>query len=449
VFHFLQKPLEALGLNRPELRAWVLYDWANSAMITIVVSAVFPVYFSSVAAAHLRPEVATQYFAHASTIGMLIIAAMSPILGALADARPIKKQLLGLFMAIGASAVAGLFFIHRGDWLIATILFIIANIGANGSFVFYDSLLPHIARDDEIDRVSSAGYALGYAGGGVLLALNLAWIQKPELFGLPSGPDLIPSQATLPARLSFLSVSVWWVVFAIPLFRVVPEPPCSLAPSDRRWTNPIKATFVLLLETSRELRRYKQAFLMLLAFLLYNDGIGTIYRMATIYGHEIGIGMGAMMSALVLVQFVGIPCTFLFGMMAGRIGPKCLILLSLVVYTGISILARFMTSATHFFLLAALVGMVQGGSQALSRSLFASMIPRSKSGEFFGLFSVAEKFAGIFGPFLFAIVGAWAGSSRPAILSVIVFFVAGGLLLARVDVEEGQRAVRSHEERRD
>jgi UMF1 family MFS transporter len=443
--------LEVLGLHRRDLRAWALYDWANSAMMTTIVAAVFPIYFSDVAGAGLRPSVATQRFAVASTLGMTIIAVLSPILGAVADTRPIKKRLLGMFMAIGVAAVAAMFFIQRGDWALASVLFIVANVGANGSFVFYDALLPHIAREDEIDRVSSAGYALGYAGGGILLVINLAWILKPGWFGLPSGPGLTPAQATLPARLSFVSVAVWWLAFSIPLFRVVPEPAVGPGPegTDRRRVNPVRAAFADLAQTFHELRRYRQAFLMLLAFLIYNDGIGTIFRMATIYGREIGIETSAMISALVLVQFVGIPCTFAFGMLADRIGAKRSILLALVVYTGISILARFMTSATHFFLLAILVGLVQGGSQSLSRSLFAAMIPRSKSGEFFGFFSVVEKFAGIFGPFVFAASGSLGGSSRLAILSVIGFFAVGGFLLTFVDVEAGRAAARAANERRD
>jgi UMF1 family MFS transporter len=439
--------LDALGLHRRELRAWALYDWANSAMMTTIIAAVFPIYYSDVAGAGLRPEVATRWFALISTLGMVIIAVMSPLLGVIADARAIKKPLLGLFMAIGVAAVAAMYFIHRGDWVLASVLFVVANIGANGSFVFYDALLPHIARKDEIDRVSSAGYALGYAGGGILLVLNLAWIMKPGWFGLPSGPDLTSAQATLPARLSFLSVAIWWVVFSIPLFRVVPEPPASIAEAEaERRLGIVKTAAGRLARTFRELRLYRQAFLMLLAFLIYNDGIGTIFRMATIYGREIGIDSGAMIAALVLVQFVGIPFTFAFGMLAGRLGAKRSILLALLIYTGISIFAHFMTSATHFFLLAILVGMVQGGSQALSRSLFASLIPRDKSGEFFGFFSVVEKFAGIFGPLVFAASGVLGGSSRSAILSVIGFFAAGAVLLALVDVDEGQLAARLAEE---
>lgn len=440
--------LSLLGLDRPELRAWAMYDWANSAMMTTIIAAVFPIYFEKVAAKGLPPSVGTQRFGLASTLGMAIIAVLAPILGTVADARPIKKRMLGAFMMIGVAAVAGMYFIHTGDWLLASGLFVVANIGANGSFVFYDALLPHIAHDHEMDRVSTAGYALGYVGGGLLLLVNLGWILKPGWFGLPSGPGLSEAEATLPTRLSFLSVAIWWVVFAIPLFRRVPEPPLqAVAAVDPggKARNPFVDAFVRLNDTGRELRRYRQGFLMLLAFLIYNDGIGTIFRMATIYGSEIKIESSAMIAAIVLVQFVGIPFAFLFGALAGRIGAKPAILMSLVVYIGISVLAFFMSTATHFFLLAILVGMVQGGSQALSRSLFASLIPRDRSGEFFGFFAVVEKFAGIFGPLVFSASIAVAGSSRHAILSVIAFFVVGAILLIYVDVEAGQREARAIE----
>jgi UMF1 family MFS transporter len=333
-----------------------------------------------------------------------------------------------------------MFFLRRGEIDLASALFMVALIGAAGSFVFYEALLPHIARPGEIDRVSTAGYAMGYVGGGVLLALNLAWIQKPAWFGLPSGPSLTESEATLPVRLAFASVAVWWLIFSLPLFRGVPEPLPRLEPDEHPGESPIRVAFVRLAETFRELRGYRQAFLMLVAFLIYNDGIQTVIKMATAYGTEIGIGQSALIGAILLVQFVGIPCSFLFGMLAGRIGAKQAIFLGLVAYTVISILGYFMENATHFFVLAGLVGMVQGGTQALSRSLFASMIPAHKSGEFFGFFSVFEKFAGIFGPLIFAGTIAATGSSRNAILSVIAFFAVGALVLTFVDIEEGRRA---------
>jgi MFS transporter, UMF1 family len=422
--------LASLGLRTGEQRAWAMYDWANSAVQCTIITAVFPIYFASVAGADLPPAVATERFATATTLALVIVAVMAPILGAYADYAGAKKRLLAVFLAIGVSATAAMFFITRGEWQFAALLFIIVNIGVSASFVFYDSLLPHIAGPDEMDRVSSAGYALGYVGGGLLLAINLAWILKPALFGL--------GDAGVASRLSFLSVAVWWLVFSIPMFRRVPEP--AVRPQNLHGHGgPIVASVRQLVFTLRDLRRYRQAFLMLVAFLIYNDGIGTMIRMAGPYGKEIGLPENALITAFVMVQFVGIPFAFAFGWLAGRIGAKTSIFVALIVYVAISIVAYYMTTAWQFFLLSFLVATVQGGSQALSRSLFASMIPPEKSSEFFGFFGVFEKFAGIVGPALFAITVRATGSSRNAILSVIAFFVVGAALLWMVDVEEGKR----------
>jgi len=237
-------------------------------------------------------------------------------------------------------------------------------------------------------------------------------------------------------------VAIWWVAFSIPMFRHVPEPPAKPEAEALRASGPLKASFVQLVDTIREFRTYRQAALMLLAFLIYNDGIGTIIRMAGLYGAELKLPETALVGAIVMVQFVGIPFALLFGQLASWIGAKRAIFLALVVYVVISIVGYRMTAAWQFYLLAFLVGTVQGGSQALSRSLFATMVPRHKSSEFFGFFAVFEKFAGIFGPALFAVTVSLTGSSRQAILSVIAFFVIGALLLAMVDVEAGQRAAR-------
>ncbi len=431
--------LARLGLDRPELRAWAMYDWAASSMQTTIMVAVFPIYFVKVAGSGLAESGATQRLATINTIALVVIALLSPVLGAVSDYGGTKKRFLAGFMVVGVLAVAGMWFIHTGDLVLAEWLFVLSLIGVAGSFVFYEALLPHLAQGRELDRVSTAGYALGYVGGGILLALNLAWIQKPGWFGLPAGPGLDESAATLPVRLAFVSVAVWWLLFSIPLFRRVPEPPPRLESDERRGENPVRAAFVRLGETFRELRGYRQAFLMLLAFLIYNDGIQTIIKMATAYGTELGIGQNALIGAILLVQFVGIPCSFLFGALAGRIGAKPALFLGLVAYAVISVLGYYMKTAAHFYVLAGLVGMVQGGTQALSRSLFASMIPPHKSGEFFGFFSVFEKFAGIFGPLIFAGTIAATGSSRNAILSVIGFFAVGAAILALVDVEQGRR----------
>jgi MFS transporter, UMF1 family len=410
-----------------------MYDWANSAFQSTIITAVFPDFFSSVAAADLPPAVATARFAWGTTIAVTIIAILGPILGAIADYRAMKKRLLAVSMAIGVAATLMMAGIDRGEWQMALLTFMVANVAIAASFVFYDSLLPHIAAPHEIDRVSTGAYALGYFGGGIVLVFNLLWILMPGSFGIPDTITAI--------KLSFVSVGIWWLVFSIPLLRRVPEPARTLETDETGRENTVGVAFKRVWETFHELRGYRNAFLMLVAFLLYNDGIQTIIRMATIYGAEVGIDRNARIAAFVVVQFVGVPFSFLFGSVAARFGAKTSIYIALGVYVGISILAFFMTTAWQFFALAFLVGTVQGGSQALSRSLFARMIPKHKSSQYFGFFSVFEKFAGIAGPAMFALSVTVFGSSRAAVLSVIAFFVAGGLVLTRVNVAEGEAQV--------
>ena len=425
--------LERLGLGRPDLRAWAMYDWANSAFQTTIIAAIFPIYFQKVAAAGLPPAVATARFAWATTWSILIVAIVAPLLGSVADRVPVKKPLLAVFLAIGAGATGAMFFISRGQWLYALVIFVIGNVGVAGSIVFYESLLPHLVSGDDLDRVSTAGYAMGYIGGGMLLAVNIVMMARPEWFWLPDRDTAV--------RASLASVAVWWVVFSIPLFRRVPEPPVRLQAGEPAAGGLVAAARGLL-HTIRELGRHRQALLLLVAFLLYNDGIQTIIRMATIYGTEIGLDDNAMIGALLVTQFIGVPFAFLFGALASRIGAKRAVFGGLAVYAVITVLGYFMKTSTQFFALAVMVGMVQGGTQALSRSLFASMIPKEKSSEFFAFFGVFERYAGVLGPALFAWVVAHSGSSRNAILSVLLFFVLGAALLTFVDVEEGRAAVR-------
>ena len=429
--------LDRLGLGRRDVRAWAMYDWANSAVQTTIIAAVFPIYYQKVAAAGQPEAVAMSRFAWATTIAILIVAIVAPLLGAIADYTAIKKRLLAVFVAIGATAAAGMYWIGQGDWQLALTLFVIVNVGVAGSIVFYESLLPHLVGEKDLDRVSSAGYAIGYLGGGTLLAINLAMIQQPAMFGIPD--------AGVATRLALASVALWWVGFSIPLFRRVPEPAVRLESDERPGGNAFVTGVRRLSETFHELRRYRNAFILLMAFLLYNDGIQTMIRMATIYGTGIGLPESAMITALLLTQFIGVPCAFAFGAFASRVGAKMAVFVGLAVYVLISLLGYFMTTAVHFFALAILVGMVQGGTQALSRSLFASMIPRHKSSEFFAFFSVFERYAGVLGPAIFAFVVERSGSGRSAILAVAAFFIIGGAILAFVDVDAGRRAARAAE----
>ncbi|MEW5871185.1 MAG: MFS transporter [Chloroflexota bacterium] len=632
--------------------AWTMYDWANSAFATTILAAVLPIYFSQVAGATLpSATVATTYWSTGLSASLLIIAIISPILGTVSDVMRGKKLFLSIFAAIGIISTALLVFVNTGDWILASILGIIGRIGFNGANTFYDALLPHVAREQDQDQVSARGYAMGYLGGGLLLALNVIMIQVlPGNWG---------------ARLSFLSVAIWWGIFTIPLLRQIPEPPAAVAILQAGETV-ISASFKRLRDTIKDIRRYQELFKYLVAFLIYNDGIGTIIGVAAIYGAELGFGSVELILALLLVQFVGIPYSLIFGRLpspgekrrgfflafivfnifalplAGIVGARLLpaslsgaqpalfpttantagqgiylpdaalihytgswqsntipakelsseqdtslyftdesgarldlpftgqrvsvtyslgpdhgiwavfiddqpvtdpdtqqpltidaynatlrygnsatfsasepgehtlslvntaqrnpssqgnlmaithlevlpaarqsnlglilglvllvqviglafalllgpvlfsglagklntqrsILLALVIYTFVAIWGFFLDSVVEFWFLAWMVAVVQGGSQALSRSLYASLSPAAKSGEFFGLFGIMEKFSAIIGPALFVVAGIIFGSSRPAVLSLIIIFFLGGYLLMRVNVDEGKR----------
>lgn len=434
--------LNNLGLHRPELRAWAMYDWGLSGMQTVIMAAVFPIFFLQYAAYGLDEKEGLAWYGYAKTGAAVLIAVLAPILGAVADYKAAKKRFLGAFMILGVGATSAMYLIGQGDVLFASILLVLSLAGSTGSATFYEALLPHIAKGDEIDRVSTAGYALGYIGGGILLLLNVIVIQNPGLVGLPSGAGLTPEQASMPVRLSFISVGVWWLLFSIPMMRTVPEPPRTIESDERPDVNPVGAAFTRLGETLRELRGYKQAFLMMVAFTIYNDGIQTIIGMAAAYGTAVGIERQHLIAAILIVQFVGVPFAFLFGFMAKWFGAKHSVLIGIAAYAGICVYAYGMDTTREFYILAFMVAFVQGGTQALSRSLFASMIPRHKSGEFFGFFSVFEKVGGIFGPLVFTIAVGSGETTSTAILSVIVFFIVGGIVMWFVDPKEGERAAR-------
>jgi MFS transporter, UMF1 family len=653
--------LEQNRIYRRLVHAWCMYDWANSAFATTILAAVLPVYYSQVAGATLPSEaVATAYWSLGLSISLLIVAVLSPILGTVSDVMRGKKRFLGSFATLGILGTGLLVVVDTGDWLLASILFVLARIGFTGANVFYDALLPHVATREDQDRVSARGYALGYLGGGLLLAINVVMIQfLPGTWG---------------PRLSFLSVAIWWAVFSIPILTRVPEPPAaSIAlEAGRNALHIVAVSFRRLWDTLSDIRQYRELFKFLLAFLIYNDGIGTIIGVAAIYGAELGFGSVELILALLLVQFVGIPFSLIFGRLpsrtdkrrgfylafilfnivalplAGILGVRTLpaaitgapmpdyvatatavgqgvhpasaldyggtwqavvvpadlvrgdqdvtyavspepgasyelafngqrieivhssgpdrgiwavylddqpyldpntgrpltldgynptvrygvtrtfkadrpgehvlrlvntgerhpasqgtvmtlaqvevlppirqsqlpivlglilaveamgillalalgrplfsrladtldtrrsIILSLIVYAVIAIWGYFLDSVVEFWFLAWMVAIVQGGSQALSRSLYASMSPAAKSGEFFGLYGVMEKFSAIMGPLLFAAAATIFDSSRPAVLSLIAFFIIGIWILTRVNVDEGRRVAREEDAR--
>lgn len=653
---------------KQRIRAWSMYDWANSAFATTILAAVLPVYFSSVAGSTLPSEAtATAYWSLGLSISLLVVAVLSPILGTISDVMRGKKKFLAVFAGIGILGTAALVLVGTGDWIMASAFAILGRIGFNGSITFYDALLPHVAREEDQDRVSATGFAIGYLGGGLLLAVNVAMIQ---VWGFEWG-----------ARISFVSVALWWLIFSIPLFRTVPEPPAATVTLEPGETI-LSVSFGRLRETLKDLQRYRELFKYLIAFLIYNDGIGTIIGVAAIYATELGFGTLETILALLLVQFVGVPysllfsritvpakrrpvvvafllfnlialpsvavggrflmpldlsgaapppyettadragegqygiedatylsfdgawepttipgdalrpsgligflndpfnkgedavysissavddrldipvngqaitvtysigpengswavlldgeplldadgqpivldtsgetvrynvrATFtaeepgeytfslvnqgdgslsitsieveppvraggfgvigiiigillgvnavsllfafllgptLFGKLADTIDTKRGIILALVVYSVIAVWGFFLDSTIEFWFLAWMVAMVQGGSQGLSRSLYAAMSPASKSGEFFGLFSIMEKFASLLGPLMFAFAGFALGNSRWGVLSLVLFFIVGTIILTRVDVDEGKRVAREEDQR--
>ncbi len=425
-------------LHKRAINAWTMYDWGNSAFATTIMAAVLPVYFTSVAASNLAPNMATAYWGYTSSISALVAAIISPILGALADFSGTKKRFLTIFMVIGVTATALLYFVQTGDWLLASLLFLFGNVGFAGSLVYYDGLLPHVARPDEIDQVSSRGYAMGYIGGGILLAINLVMIMFL--------PNALGVDTALMTRLSFVTVAIWWFIFTLPLLLNVKEPPRRIEAGEENM-KPIQVSFKRLATTFKEIRHYRDLSLGMLAFWVYANGIGTIIVMATAYGNELGFGQTTLIGTLLMVQFLAAPFAFLFGWLARKIGTIKGIYISLAVYSLISILGYFMYQEWQFWVLGALVATVQGGSQALSRSMIGKMIPKSKSAQFYGFFSVFEKFASILGPLLFGVVSTLMGHSRLSIVSLIIFFAIGIFLLTKVNLANGIKVAEEDEKK--
>jgi Permeases of the major facilitator superfamily len=416
-------------MNQKAVRSWIMYDWANSAFVTTMVAAVLPIFYADVAAAGLPDYLKTSYWGYTQTIGMVCVALIAPILGAIADVSGYKMIFLRLFAYLGIAASAAFVFVGEGDYLLASFLFILGTIGFSGGNTFYDSLLRDLVPENKRDMVSSKGYSYGYLGGGLLLAVNLLMIMKPGWFGLA---DTL--QGTY---LAFLSVAVWWFVFSIPIFRhvgpLIPRPEVKLS-----FARNVSAGASRLFSTFKRIRQYPELLKYLLAFWLFNDGINTVITMATIYGATIGIGTDHLIAALLITQFVAFPFTLLFGRIAEKFSPMKSLYFSLGVYVVIISLGYFMQTAAHFYMLAVMVGMVQGGSQAVARSIFSRLVPKRQSAEFFGFLGVSSKLSSSFGPFVFGVVGQLFHSSRIGILALLVFFIGGIAMLTTVNLNKGR-----------
>ena len=405
-------------LRRPVL-AWACYDWANSAFATTVMAGFFPAFFRQYWSLGADPTEATFRLGLANGLAGLIVALLAPLLGVLADRGARRRRYLLVWTALGIVATGALYGIGRGQWGAAAGLFVLATMGFNGAIVFYDALLLQVAEPDDYDRVSAYGYALGYLGGGLLFALNVVMTLHPQWFGLTS--------AAAAVRFSFLSVALWWLVFSIPLALAVREPRATPAAARRAAWSELRATL-------RSMAQHRPLWLFLVAYWLYIDGVNTIIKMAVDYGAALGLPTSGLMAALLLTQFVAFPAALAYGALGERVGARPAILGGLVVYIGVTLWATRLDSIAAFFGMAVVVGLVQGGVQSLSRSLFGQFVPPGKSAEYFGFYNMLGKFATVLGPVLIGVTARFTDDSRAGIGSVALLFLAGALLLWRVRV---------------
>src|SRR5882672_4513511 len=417
--------------DRRAVVAWAMYDWANSVFSVTVISAFFPLFLKQYWSSGVDPTVSTFQLGLANAAGGIVVAILSPMLGAIADQGGTRRRFLALFTALAIVMTAGLQFVARGDWPLAIALYAVAGIGFSGATAFYDALIVDVASPRRLDQVSALGFALGYLGGGLLFAVNVAMTLWPDRFGLESAAHAV--------RVSFGMVALWWALFSLPLFFFVRE---SAARSrDSGWTV-ARAGLRQLVQTLREARKWRAVTVFLLASWLYLDGVGTIARMAVDYGLALGFDERQLIVALLITQFVGFPAALAFGRLGAHFGARRMILIGLGAYVVAAVWGYFMRSAWEFYVLAIIVGLVQGGVQLLSRSFFARIIPAGRSAEFFGFYNMVGRVATVVGPLLVGLTAITTGNSRASILVIVVLFVAGGLLLLFVDEEGAIRVAR-------
>jgi UMF1 family MFS transporter len=425
--------------NKKTVFAWAMYDWANSAFATTVMAGFFPLFFKQYWCADTDVNVSTARLGWANSLAGITVAVLAPILGAIADKGSARKKFLIFFAYLGVAMTTSLYLVAQGNWAWAIMLFVFASIGFSGGNIFYDALITLVASEKKMDIVSALGYSLGYLGGGCLFALNVWMMLKPQTFGLADKAAAV--------KFSFLTVGLWWAVFTLPLILLIKEPQKNKGLSSLQT---VKAGLSQLRNTFAEIRRLKTVFLFLLAYWLYIDGVDTIVRMAVDYGLSIGFEDKDLIVALLIVQFVGFPCALVFGYLGKRIGPKPAIYLALAVYMFVTVWAAFMQNKNEFYLMAVVIGLVQGGIQALSRSYYTRLIPPNKSAEYFGFYNMLGKFAVVIGPILIGSVGLLVKklgfssniASRLSISSIVILFIAGGILLYFVNEQKGKEQLR-------
>ena len=401
--------------------SWAMYDWANSAFATTVMAGFFPIFFKSYWAADLSPTESTFVIGSASSLVGLLIAVSAPVLGALADAGKAKKKFLFAFAAIGIVSTGYLFFVPESSWKVAITIYAFGVIGFSGGNIFYDALIISVSKPEDRNKTSSLGFSLGYLGGGILFFLNVMMYLYPSWFGFNS-----PIEAVL---WSFLSVSVWWFIFSMPLFYSVSEEENTNIES---MSVLVRRAFSNLYETAKSIKQYKSAAIFLLSYFLYMDGVDTIIRMATSYGSDIGLTATSMITALLLTQFIGFPATLIFGIYADKFGYKESLTFAILVYIGVVIFSAQMDSAFEFYIIASIIGLVQGGIQAISRSYFSNLIPQDRAAEFFGFYNFIGKSSVFFGPFMVSGIALLTGNPSYGLLSLLLLFIPGLFLLWKV-----------------
>ncbi len=412
-------------LKQASIRHWVLYDWAESAFATTIMVAFFPVLLTHFWSQG-TPGEALSRLGLATSLSAGVVALGAPLLGALADRADARTRGLAVCAGLGILSTAALDLVGRGEWLVALAIFSVALVGYSGGNAFYNSLLPHRCRPQEMDQVSCTGYAAGYLGGGLLFAANIIVVSHPTFFGLANRLAAL--------RLVFADVALWWALFALPLL------------FDRRLTRPatsggwslIQGGWTQFLTTFQEVRKLRQVSVFLLAYWCYIDGINTIIRMAVSYGLSLGFPSSSLIVAILLTQAVAFPATFGFAWIGRRTSALHALSWGIGIYVLATLAAVFMTNVVEFYALAGVIGLVQGGTQALSRSLYARLIPKEKSAEFFGFYGTVGKFSAILGPLLVALTERWSGNARVAIGSIVVLFVVGAYFLHQVDWREGE-----------
>ena len=425
---------------------WAMYDWANSAFATTVMAGFFPIFFKQYWSIGADVNQSTAMLGFGNSIASLLVALMAPILGAIADRGSFKKKFLISFAYLGVLMTAGLYLVGKGEWVLAIFVYVMGVIGFSGANIFYDSLLPSVADESNVDSVSSLGFAMGYLGGGLLFFLNVVMTLQPTIFGLADAGEAV--------RWSFVSVALWWGTFTIITIAWVPEPESG---KNESTENSVREGFNKLYRTFQEIRHLKTVLLFLLAYWFYIDGVDTIVKMAVDYGITIGFESNDLIIALLIVQFVGFPAALIFGRLGEHWGVRPSIFLAIGVYIAVTIWGSMMREKYEFYVLAVVIGLVQGGIQALSRSYYSRLIPKNQVAEYFGFYNMLGKFAAILGPALMGVVGlimrnllmpespsaeqliqVGQDAARWSIASIIVLFVIGAVLFYFVDEEKGR-----------